>query len=56
MYPANYVTYAQVEDYARKHYERYGTKTSFKTIVKYLFEHQQLSDRHACPAVAASLE
>lgn len=41
MYPANYVTYAQVEDYARKHYERYDTKTSFKTIVKYLFEHQQ---------------
>lgn len=40
----NYVTYAQVEEYALKHYERYGTKTSFKTIVKYLFEHQHYKD------------
>lgn len=41
---ANYVTYAQVEEYALKHYERYGTKTSFKTIVKYLFGHQHYKE------------
>lgn len=44
MNTANYVTYAQVEEYALKHYERYGTKTSFKTIVKYLFGHQHYKE------------
>ncbi len=39
MNTTSYITYAQVEEYALKHYERYGTKTSFKTIVEYLFEH-----------------
>ena len=31
MNTTSYITYAQVEEYALKHYERYGTKTSFKT-------------------------
>ena len=53
MYPTNYVTYAQVETYAREHYERYGTKTGFVAIVKYLFEHHH--SKSGTPALPSQI-
>ena len=53
MYPTNYVTYAQVEAYACEHYERYGTKTGFVAIVKYLFEHHH--SKSGTPALPSQI-
>lgn len=39
MNKASYITYAQMEEYADRQYEQLGTKLSFKTIAKYLFDH-----------------
>lgn len=46
---SSYITYAQMEEYAEKHYEQYGTKLSFKTIAKYLFDHGH--GRNGSPAL-----
>lgn len=42
----SYVTYEQVEQHAKTHYLRYGTKTGFKTILQYLFDHQCFKDEN----------
>lgn len=39
MNKASYITYAQMEEYADRQYGQLGTKLSFKTIAKYLFDH-----------------
>ncbi len=39
MHPTSYVTYAQVKAQSSRHLKQYGSKTSFKNIVTYLFNH-----------------
>lgn len=41
---ASYITYAQMEEYAGRQYEQHGTKLSFKTIVKVLFDQGSARD------------
>ena len=39
MCQTSYVTYAQVEVQSTRHLKQYGSKTSFKNIITYLFNH-----------------
>lgn len=49
MNKATYITYAQMEEYANRQYEQLGTKLSFKTIARYLFDHGY--DKEGNPAL-----